>query len=198
MKRLFLTFFVLSAPAAVVGEPAGPGTEADIRTRLMPVGTVCVEGQDCGGRAGGSAAAMASSGASAGGGAAPSGAGDSGSSDSGAEGGSAQAQGDGAQSAEGADGATQVAASGGGDARSGETVYNSYCFACHMAGVAGAPKLGDAEAWAPRIDKGKEALYQSTYNGLNAMPPRGTCMNCSDQELQNAVDWMVAQVEGGS
>ena len=42
----------------------------------------------------------------------------------------------------------------------GEAVYNSGCMACHMTGVAGAPKVGDVEAWAPRIELGIEALYE--------------------------------------
>lgn len=78
---------------------------------------------------------------------------------------------------------------------SGEEVYSTYCTACHAAGVAGAPKYGDAEAWEPRLAKGMETLYESTYNGLNIMPPRGTCSQCSDEELRNAVDYMVAAVE---
>jgi len=80
--------------------------------------------------------------------------------------------------------------------RSGEAVYSTYCVACHMSGAAGAPKYGDATAWAPRIAKGKDALYASTYNGLNGvMPARGTCMDCSDEELQATVDYMVAAAE---
>jgi cytochrome c5 len=64
-----------------------------------------------------------------------------------------------------------------------------------MSGVAGAPKFGDADAWAPRIAKGKEALYASTYNGLNIMPPRGTCSACSDEDLRNTVDYMVSAAQ---
>lgn len=78
-------------------------------------------------------------------------------------------------------------------ARDGETIYKTACFACHDAGVAGAPKLGDAAAWAPRIAKGNDALYSSLQNGLNAMPPKGTCMNCSDDELQAVLDYMIEQ-----
>ena len=90
--------------------------------------------------------------------------------------------------------ATPVAANASGSAggpSGGEAVYNQYCFACHMAGVAGAPKFGDPEAWAPRIEKGMETLYASTYNGINAMPARGTCMSCSDEDLKATVDYMV-------
>jgi len=78
-------------------------------------------------------------------------------------------------------------------ARDGQTIYKTACFACHDAGVAGAPKLGDAAAWAPRIAKGNDALYSSLQNGLNAMPPKGTCMNCSDDELQAVLDYMIEQ-----
>lgn len=91
-------------------------------------------------------------------------------------------------------GADAMADAGAG--RSGEEVYNSYCTACHSAGVAGAPVFGDAEAWAPRIAKGMETLYESTYNGLNGvMPARGTCADCSDEELRATVDYMVAAAE---
>ena len=78
-------------------------------------------------------------------------------------------------------------------ARDGQTVYKTACFACHDAGVAGAPKLGDKAAWAPRIAKGNDALYSALQNGLNAMPPKGTCMNCSDDELKAVLDYMVEQ-----
>lgn len=75
--------------------------------------------------------------------------------------------------------------------RSGEEVYNSSCALCHGAGVAGAPIVGDKAAWAGRIAKGVDALVNSAINGINAMPPRGTCMSCSDQELQASVQYMV-------
>jgi cytochrome c5 len=78
-------------------------------------------------------------------------------------------------------------------ARDGQTVYKTACFACHDAGVAGAPKLGDKAAWAPRIAKGNDALYSTLQNGLNAMPPKGTCMNCSDDELKAVLDYMIEQ-----
>jgi len=77
---------------------------------------------------------------------------------------------------------------------SGQQVYDQFCFACHNAGVGGAPRLGDAGQWQPRIDKGMDALMASTLNGINAMPAKGTCMNCSDDELQAAVDYMLDQV----
>lgn len=78
---------------------------------------------------------------------------------------------------------------------SGEAVYNQFCFACHATGASDAPIFADAEAWAPRIDKGMDTLMASTLNGIGMMPPKGTCMNCSDDELQAAVDYMVEAVE---
>lgn len=73
----------------------------------------------------------------------------------------------------------------------GEQVYNQFCFACHAAGVAGAPLLGDAAAWAPRIAQGLDVLWEHTLNGINAMPAKGTCMSCSDEELRASMDYMV-------
>jgi cytochrome c5 len=77
--------------------------------------------------------------------------------------------------------------------RSGEDVYNAACMACHTTGAAGAPKLGDAAAWADRIAKGNEVLYDSGINGLpgTGMIAKGGCMNCSDEEVTAAVDYMV-------
>ena len=88
-----------------------------------------------------------------------------------------------------------VAATADSGPKSGEEVYNQFCFACHATGASGAPLFADAEAWAPRIDKGMDALMASTLNGLNMMPPKGTCMNCSDDELEAAVTYMVDQAQ---
>ncbi|MCL7461348.1 c-type cytochrome [Pseudomonas sp. NW5] len=71
-----------------------------------------------------------------------------------------------------------------------EAVYNKACLACHAAGVAGAPKKGDAAAWAPRLAKGTDALLASVKNGLNAMPAGGLCMDCSDEDYKAVIEWM--------
>jgi cytochrome c5 len=88
-------------------------------------------------------------------------------------------------------GAAAVASSG---PRSGEDVYNAACMACHGTGAAGAPKLGDAAAWADRIAKGTDVLHNSGLHGVagTAMMAKGGCMNCSDEEVIAAVDYMVA------
>ncbi len=88
---------------------------------------------------------------------------------------------------------------GGGDAvaesagRSGEDVYNGACMACHAAGIAGAPATGDQIAWAGRISKGIDALYDSGINGVagTGMIARGGCSDCSDDDIRAAVDFMV-------
>jgi len=75
--------------------------------------------------------------------------------------------------------------------RSGEQVYQAACFACHGTGALGAPKSADDSA--PRIAKGKDTLLDHAINGFNAMPPRGTCMDCSDDEISAAIDFMTAK-----
>lgn len=76
--------------------------------------------------------------------------------------------------------------------KSGEEIYKGTCMACHTTGAAGSPKLGDAAAWAPRIAAGMETLMTNATNGLKAMPPKGLCMTCSDEELRSAVEYIVA------
>ena len=82
-----------------------------------------------------------------------------------------------------------------GGPRDGATVDSSGCAACHDSGAAGAPKTGDAGAWASRIDKGMDTLVKHAYEGFNAMPAKGGCGSCSDEEIQAAVEHMVAQSE---
>jgi cytochrome c5 len=81
--------------------------------------------------------------------------------------------------------------SGSASARSGSEVYNAACTACHATGAAGAPIMGDAGQWAPRIEKGMDTLVDHAINGFNGMPPRGACSNCSDDEIIAAVEHMV-------
>lgn len=78
-------------------------------------------------------------------------------------------------------------------ARSGADVYGSFCLACHATGAAGAPKVGDKAAWAPRADQGMDVLLDHATNGLNAMPPKGTCADCSSDELKAAIEHMLSE-----
>ena len=83
------------------------------------------------------------------------------------------------------------AAGSGGSGKPVEEIYNTYCMACHTTGAAGAPKIGDAAAWEERLGKGIEEVYANAINGINGMPPKGTCMSCSDEEIEATVDYIV-------
>lgn len=78
------------------------------------------------------------------------------------------------------------------DLAKGEKVYKTSCFACHAAGVAGSPKLGDVAAWAPRLATGNEAMYTAAINGKGVMPPKGGNLGLSDEDVKAAVDYMSA------
>lgn len=74
----------------------------------------------------------------------------------------------------------------------GEQIYLNTCFSCHASGVAGAPAVGDSEAWSVRVAKGRDALLQSTLDGMPpGMPAKGLCADCTDEELVQAIDYMI-------
>ncbi|MGJ8679182.1 c-type cytochrome [Paraglaciecola sp.] len=75
--------------------------------------------------------------------------------------------------------------------RSGADVYNKSCVACHGVGVLGAPKLQDAGDWSPRLEKGFDQVWKNAINGVGGMPPKGTCGDCSDDELKAAIEHMI-------
>jgi len=75
----------------------------------------------------------------------------------------------------------------------GQKTYQTSCQACHATGAANAPKLGDKEAWAPRIATGVDALLAVAIKGKGAMPPKGACASCSDADLKAAIEYMVSQ-----
>lgn len=77
--------------------------------------------------------------------------------------------------------------------RSGEEIFNSACTACHGSGLLGAPKKGDKAAWDERLAKGLDATLQNAINGIRSMPPKGTCANCSDDELLGAIKFMAGR-----
>lgn len=73
--------------------------------------------------------------------------------------------------------------------------YARSCQICHASGAANAPKTADAAAWEPRLAKGMDVLVQSVNNGLNAMPPKGMCMDCSDDEIQALIEYMATPAQ---
>ncbi len=80
------------------------------------------------------------------------------------------------------------------EAASGEDVYKQACSACHTAGVAGAPKLGDAAGWSGRISQGMETLVEHAIKGYQGsagyMPPKGGRADLSDDAIKAAVEYM--------
>lgn len=85
-----------------------------------------------------------------------------------------------------------VASAGGGGAKTPDDVIAKHCNACHGTGLLNAPKIGDAAAWGERAKKegGLDGLLAKAISGINAMPPKGTCADCSDDELKAAIQKM--------
>lgn len=80
------------------------------------------------------------------------------------------------------------------DLEKGEQIYNNTCIACHLAGMSGsAPKVGKKNEWVPRIAQGLETLFNNSLTGLNDMPAKGGDVNLSDEDLKNAVAFMVSK-----
>ena len=88
-------------------------------------------------------------------------------------------------------GESGAAAGGAVDLAAGEKIYQSACFACHLSGAAGAPKLDDPAAWEPRLGQGKAGLLQSVTNGKGAMPPKGGFAHLTEDEIRNAIEFML-------
>jgi len=77
----------------------------------------------------------------------------------------------------------------------GEALYKQACAVCHVAGVAGAPKLGDKAAWATRMAAGVDGLTASVIKGKGAMPPKGGAAAASEADIRAAVEFMVSAVK---
>jgi cytochrome c5 len=86
----------------------------------------------------------------------------------------------------------KVAAAAPAKAADGKGTYDTTCVACHGTGAAGAPKLGDKAAWAPRLKQGAAVLQDHAIKGKGAMPPKGGNMTLSDAAVKAAVDYMAA------
>lgn len=87
----------------------------------------------------------------------------------------------------------------GGTFADGKSVWESTCATCHLYGVAGAPKMGDKEAWKDRIAQGNDKLYEHALRGFQGkegtMPAKGGFPNLSDAEVKAAADYMVGQAK---
>lgn len=78
----------------------------------------------------------------------------------------------------------------------GRKTWVATCGQCHVRGLGGAPIIADKAAWAPRIAKGKETLYDHAINGfsgpqMNEMPPKGGFTELTDEEVMRAVDFVI-------
>lgn len=80
-----------------------------------------------------------------------------------------------------------------GGARSGDDIVKAVCATCHQAGLANAPKLGDAKDWAPRIKQGLNAMVQAVIKGKGAMPPKAGDASLTDDEIRRSVVTMANQ-----
>ena len=85
-----------------------------------------------------------------------------------------------------------TASVGGGGGMSADDIIAKHCNACHGTGLLGAPKIGDTAAWKERADHqgGLDGILAKAITGINAMPPKGTCMTCTDDELKGAIEKM--------
>lgn len=74
----------------------------------------------------------------------------------------------------------------------GQVVYEQYCIVCHRDGLAGAPKFSDVNDWKPRLEgKTIDDLIVIVNKGLNVMPPKGTCSECTDDDIKAAIQYML-------
>ncbi|MDF1621975.1 MAG: c-type cytochrome [Pseudohongiella nitratireducens] len=89
----------------------------------------------------------------------------------------------------------QAAASSGGAAAGGEfdvtATFDQNCAMCHNTGMAGAPRRDDTAHWEARLaDAGFDTMVTNAINGVNAMPPRGMCTTCSDENIAELVRYL--------
>lgn len=88
--------------------------------------------------------------------------------------------------------ADAVASTGSSDTpKSPKDIYNASCMGCHTTGAAGAPKIGDKAAWSDRLAKGMDTLNKNAIEGFNAMPAKGLCMSCSDDDVIATVEYII-------
>lgn len=78
-------------------------------------------------------------------------------------------------------------------AEAGQKVYEKVCQICHATGVAGAPKFKDNAAWKERGAQGMTVLLEHVEKGYKTMPPKGSCAECSNEELESAILYMLTQ-----
>lgn len=83
-----------------------------------------------------------------------------------------------------------VSVSVGAEGKDVVSTYQATCNICHSGAIPTAPRKGDVAAWAPRLEKGMDVLVASVTTGLNAMPPKGMCMDCSADDFKALIEHM--------
>ena len=164
-KTYLKTAFAAVALFLATATVSGSALAQSAADNIRPAGQVCMQGQSCVGQPAGGASAAAPAAAAPVASSAP---------------------------AAAASAAAEVVAAAVSDFDAA-AAYNMSCMACHATGAAGAPKPGDEAAWNERLEKGMEAVMANVMNGVNAMPARGLCANCSDEDLHAIVEYMVSQ-----
>ena len=82
--------------------------------------------------------------------------------------------------------------------KNGKTVYNKVCFACHKDGVAGAAAISNKKRWQENAEKGADTMLKNVKKGVingkyGSMPPQGSCLDCSEQDLYDAIMYMIKE-----
>lgn len=92
-------------------------------------------------------------------------------------------------------GASMTMAQAGGDEFSPEEVYQDNCAMCHDTGMANAPQPGQTDRWNTRLEEdGLDGVVANAISGINAMPPRGMCTDCTDDEVRQVVEYLLRDV----
>lgn len=74
----------------------------------------------------------------------------------------------------------------------GKKIYERFCGVCHRDGLVGAPKIHDQQAWSSRLSgRTLNELVTSALKGLNAMPAKGTCFACTEEDIKSAIEYML-------
>ena len=71
-----------------------------------------------------------------------------------------------------------------------QALYDTTCAGCHEAGAADSPRRGDVADWSRRARYGEDALLRSVKDGMVAMPPRGMCGSCSDDQFRDMIRYL--------
>lgn len=81
------------------------------------------------------------------------------------------------------------------DANNPGSIYDKNCKLCHASGLAGAPKFRNKKDWQARISQGLDVMTKKAVQGFKAMPPKGNCLNCSNEDIQKTIEYMIETIK---